>query len=277
MTDNHPDFLVLSEFSVPKMDCPSEERMIRLVFESVTPSPEFIFDLPNRQLKIYHHDNFEEVKRKLESLNFGATLINSRSVNTEDQISSLQNKDDSSEAKTLRLLLLINATMFIIELIVGWYAQSTGLISDSLDMLADACVYGLALYAVGKASHMKLRLAHLSGWFQLILALGVLFEVFRRFIVGSEPESTLMMSFGLLALIANVACVMLLFKNKDGGAHMKATWIFSTNDVIANIGVIIAGFLVYLSQSPYPDLLIGLIIALIVINGAKTILQLKAN
>jgi len=166
--------------------------------------------------------------------------------------------------------------MFVVEIIVGWMAQSAGLIADSLDMFADAAVYGLALYAVGHSVKKKLKAAHISGWLQMILALGALSEVLRRFIFGSDPVSTLMMGFGLVALIANVTCLMLIFKNRESGAHMKASWIFSANDVIANLGVILAGFLVAWTGSRYPDLLIGLIIGVIVLTGARRILQLKS-
>jgi len=123
---------------------------------------------------------------------------------------------------------------------------------------------------------VKLRAAHFSGWLQIILALGALGEVVRRLVFGSEPVSTLMMSFGLVALAANVTCLLLIARSRDSGAHMKASWIFSANDVIANLGVILAGILVAWTGSRYPDLLIGTMIALIVLRGAQRILQLKS-
>lgn len=93
---------------------------------------------------------------------------------------------------------------------------------------------------------------------------------------GSEPASTLMMGFGLLALVANVACLVLISKSKDDGAHMKASYIFSANDVIANAGVILAGGLVAWTGSRLPDLVIGLVIGLVVLNGSRRILQLRS-
>ena len=100
-------------------------------------------------------------------------------------------------------------------------------------------------------------------------------EVVRRFIAGSEPVSGLMMGMGLVALIANVICLVLISKKRDAGAHMKASYIFSANDVIANAGVILAGFLVAMTGSNYPDLVIGTVVGLIVLNGARRILSLK--
>lgn len=180
-----------------------------------------------------------------------------------------------AEARTLRWLLAINATMFVVELVAGWLAQSTGLIADSLDMFADAAVYGLALYAVGHAGR-QLRVARLSGWVELLLALGVLGEVLRRWLTGSAPEPLPMMSIALLALAANLACMAMLARHRDGGAHMQASWIFSTNDVLANLGVILAGALVAWSGSNVPDLVIGTLIGLLVLNGARRILRLRA-
>lgn len=104
--------------------------------------------------------------------------------------------------------------------------------------------------------------------------MGVLIEVVRRLIYGSEPVSMLMMSMGGIALIANVLCLMIIHKHREGGLHMKASWIFSANDVIANAGVIAAGFLVVVTQSNLPDLIIGAIIGLVVLNGARRIFVL---
>merc|ERR1712000_233711 len=126
-------------------------------------------------------------------------------------------------------LLAINGIMFVIEITIGWWAQSTGLIADSLDMFADAAVYGVALYAVGRSTRLKLRSAHFSGWLQLMLAFGALSEVVRRFMFGSEPASVLMMS------------------------------------------MVLAGGLVAWTGSRYPDLVIGLIIGVVVLNGARRI------
>lgn len=179
------------------------------------------------------------------------------------------------EAGTLRWLLAINAVMFVVEMAAGIWAESTALIGDSLDMFADAAVYGLALYAVGYGVKMQLRAARVAGILQLILALGVLAEVVRRFVFGSDPHSALMMTVAFVALIANISCLLLIFKHRKGGAHMRASWIFSANDVIINLGVIAAGALVAWTGSRYPDLVIGIIVSAIVLNGARRILSLK--
>ena len=180
---------------------------------------------------------------------------------------------DKSEHRVLIALLLINGIMFFAELGVGWWAQSTALIADALDMLADAMVYGVGLYAVGKSLLVKVHAARISGTLQVLLGLLVLVDIVRRLIVGSEPVSILMMSMGIIALIANVTCLILIAKHREGEVHMRASWIFSKNDVIANLGVILAGGLVAWTGSRLPDLVIGLLVALLVIRGGILILQ----
>ncbi|MCP5173314.1 MAG: cation transporter [Pseudomonadales bacterium] len=268
----------VSDYRVPKMDCPSEEGMIRMALDSIEPRVLLEFDTPNRKVRVFHGDNGATIEERMRSLGLGATLEKTTPVGEEDLVLAREKEEATAqvEAGILKWLLAINGVMFVVELTVGWLAQSTGLIADSLDMFADAAVYGVALYAVGHSVRMKLRAAHLSGWLQIILALGALSEVVRRLLFGSEPISSLMMGFGLVALAANVVCLLLIAKSRDSGAHMKASWIFSANDVIANLGVILAGILVAWTGSRYPDLLIGTMIALIVLRGAQRILQLKS-
>lgn len=182
----------------------------------------------------------------------------------------IKSKDES---KVLITLLLINTVMFVIEMVFGILSESTALIADSMDMLADAIVYGIALYAVGRATIIKIRAAHLSGIFQIILGGFVAIDVLRRTIMGSEPESSLMIMIGSVALIANIICLRLISKHRDGEIHMRASWIFSRNDVIANLGIIAGGCLVYLFDSRYPDLIIGLAISVIVIRGGIHIIK----
>ncbi|MDF1566028.1 MAG: cation transporter [Deltaproteobacteria bacterium] len=180
---------------------------------------------------------------------------------------------ETLERATLRALLAINATMFVVELGLGLWAESTGLIADGLDMLADAAVYAIALWAVGRSAGLQRGAARASGWLQLLLGLGVLAEVVRRAILGSEPISLAMMGVGGLALAANLACIGLLHKHREGGIHLRASWIFTANDAIANLGVIASGLIVLATGSHWPDLVIGAAISAIVVRGGLRILR----
>jgi Co/Zn/Cd efflux system component len=178
---------------------------------------------------------------------------------------------DAKQKHVLYWLLGINAFMFFVEITVGLYANSTALIADSIDMLADAIVYGIALYAVSRTLKHKANAALISGYFQLALGLLIIFDIVRRVLGEAEPHSWFMISFGFVALIANVICLTLIRKHNNGEVHMRASWIFSANDVIANIGVIVAGVLVMLLDSRWPDIVIGSLIAILILRGAYLI------
>jgi Co/Zn/Cd efflux system component len=248
--------------------------MIRLALDGVEGVLALSFDGANRRVKVIHECEVELITSKLENLRLGASLQETVAA-TPESIKAAEFSATSQEAATLRWLLAINALMFVVEASAGKIAQSAGLIGDSLDNFADAAVYGLALYAVGHSVKMQLRAAHLAGVLQLILAVSLLMDVARRFIYGSEPESLVMIAIAFVALIANTSCLLLISKHREGGAHMKASWIFSANDVVINLGVISAGALVAWTGSNYPDLIIGTIAGVFVLNGARRILALK--
>lgn len=180
---------------------------------------------------------------------------------------------DAEQARVLRILLAINALMFVTEVIVGIVADSTGVLADSLDMLADALVYGVGLYAVGKASAAKMMAARLSGYLQIAIAFAMMADILRRVFTDSEPLSWLMITVSVVALIANIICLRLISKHRDGGVHMRASWLFSRNDVLANLAVISAAVIVEFSGSRWPDLAIGLLITIIVLRGGFSILK----
>lgn len=265
-----------TRYHIRKMDCPSEENLIRMALGALPQVRQLQFFLQDRQLDVVHQGGTDAITQRLEALNLGTVLQSSAPFQADPTASADNSKADADERKLLLQLLTINAVMFVTELIVGVWAQSTGLIADSLDMLADAAVYSVALLAVGLSAAKKVRAAHLSGWLQALLAAGVLFEVARRFWAGTEPMSTLMIVMASVALVANTLCLYLISQSRSDGAHMKATKIFSTNDVLANIGVIVAGGLVAWTGSGYPDLVIGGIIGIIVLDGARRILALRA-
>jgi Co/Zn/Cd efflux system component len=259
-------------FAVPKMDCPSEERMIRTALDGLPGVRGIECDLGGRRVRIVHEGDAKDLEARLVPLGLGAALVET----VEARAGAIPAPvDPAREARVLWTLLAINAAMFVVEIGAAWRAGSAGLLADSLDMFADAAVYGLALYAVGRSARAKLSTAHAAGWIQALLALGALFEVVRRAFAGADPEPPLMMAVASIALAANSFCLWLVSRHRDGGAHMKASAIFSANDVLANLGVIVAGALVAATGSRYPDLVIGAIIGVVVLLGARRILRLR--
>jgi Co/Zn/Cd efflux system component len=258
--------------SIPKMDCAAEERLVRMALEGREGIVRLDADLDARRLRVIHEGEPEQIAALVRPLNLGSEIVETIEASELDEVPP---PSGAEEARTLKIVLAINAGMFAGEAIGALVADSSALLADSLDMFADAAVYGIALFGVHRARATQFKAARISGVLQLLLAIGALAEVVRRVVVGSEPEAPLMVVVALAALTANVTCMWLLARNRHGGAHMKASWIFTTNDVIANLGVIVAAALVRLTGSNVPDLVVATVIALVVLNGAIRILRLR--
>lgn len=256
-------------FKISKMDCPAEEQIVRMSLDAVPNITDLSFDLGSRQLDVFHTGDAHEIIQKLDSLDMGATMTGSE----ESEISNVE--DHGNERRVLVTVLLINLSFFILEIVTGFIAGSMGLVADSLDMLADCLVFGLSLFAVGGTIARKKNVAKASGYFQLVLAVFGVVEVIRRFLgFGEVPEYQLMIIISSLALIGNAVSIYILSKARREEAHMQASYIFLSNDVVINFGVILAGVFVYFTASKFPDLIIGSLIFLVVGRGALRILRL---
>jgi len=169
--------------------------------------------------------------------------------------------------------MVINAAMFAIEFGAGLASASVALMADSLDMLADSMIYALGLFALGRATIWRTRAALTSGVVQLLLGVGVAVEAVSRFSGNGLPDASTMTAMGLLALAANSLCLYLLARFRDGDINLRATWICSRNDMLGNVGVLAGAGLVTWFGSRLPDLIIGLVIALVVVRSAWLISQ----
>jgi Co/Zn/Cd efflux system component len=257
-------------FAVQQMDCASEEQLVRLKLQEVSNISSLEFDLPNRRLDVFHTGDYQLIFEALNSLQLDTTLIESGAT---DEF--IPTDKANIERKLLWQVLSINFFFFALEILMGFISNSMGLVADSLDMLADSLVYGLALFAIGGTIAKKKNIAKASGYFQIILAIFGVTEVIRRFLgFGDVPTFQMMIVISLLALIGNATSLFLLQKSKNTEAHMQASMIFTSNDVIINIGVILAGILVFVTNSKIPDLVVGAIVFIIVARGAYRILQI---
>jgi cation diffusion facilitator family transporter len=180
---------------------------------------------------------------------------------------------DAAQQRILWIALGLNAAMAVIEGVVGIHAESTGLMADALDMLSDAGAYAIALMAIGRSGLFKAKAATLNGWIILALGVGVLAEVVRRFIYGSQPESVWMIGIAALALAVNVTVLLMLKPIRGEGVHISAAWICTRADVVANAGVILSGILVAATGWRYADLIVGAAIGAYVIKEALEILR----
>lgn len=258
-------------YIVKRMDCHAEEQLIRAKLEDISGILSIRIHMPKRKVEVFHTSDLEKISSSISSLNLDSSLISSEKIEYVDC-----HTDTLKQKKALWHVLIINLFFFILEMITGFIASSMGLVADSLDMLADSIVYGLSLFAVGGSLKRKKIVAGIAGYFQFSLAILGFAEVIRRFIgFGDNPDFKVMVIISFLAMIGNVMCLYILERSKSTEAHMQASMIFTSNDIIANGGVILAGILVYFTSSRIPDLIIGAIVFLIVALGAFRIVKLS--
>lgn len=182
-------------------------------------------------------------------------------------------EDDVAEKSALKWLLGINFSQVIVAGAVGIAADSTGLLGAALDNLADAAVYVVSLYAVGRTVVAKSRAARLSGMLLIMLALGLFGEVIRRSVGVAEPIGLAMIFTAIANAGTNLIALRILRSHRDRGVHLEASWIFTANDMIVNLGIVVSGVAVMVLKSPLPDLLIGLVMVGVIIKGGWEILE----
>ena len=251
------------------MDCPSEENLIRMKLDGYETIVKLVFRIEDRELIVYHEENDQDILCSLDSLSLGAELVKTEEM--EEKVES----DSKLQSKLLWKVLIINFVLFVLEITFGVVSDSMGLVADSLDMLSDSFVYGLSLFVVGAVVAKKKRIAKFSGYIQILLAVIGITEVFRRYFFEDDlPNYLIMIVVSFCALIANWLCLLLLQKSKSEESHMKASMIFTSNDIIINAGVILAGVLVNIFSDRLPDLIIGSAVFVIVLIGAFRILKL---
>ena len=177
------------------------------------------------------------------------------------------------QSATLKIVLAINAVMFVVELVAGLIAGSTALLSDSLDNLGDALTYGLSLYAVYRGPRSKAMVALFKGGLILAAGLFVLGQVAYRIVAPTLPLFEIMGFISLLALLANGSCLALLWKHREDDVNMSSVWECSRNDIASNIAVFVAAGGVWLTHSGSPDILVGLLLALLFLRSAVRVIK----
>jgi Co/Zn/Cd efflux system component len=176
------------------------------------------------------------------------------------------------QRRVLQIVLSINVVMFLVEFVSGVMAHSTALLADSVDMLGDAIVYGFTLYVVSRGAVWQARAALLKGLIMAGFGVGVLAEVSAKLVRGTVPAAEVMGGIGLLALLANAACLLLLWRHRTDDINMRSAWICSLNDVAGNAAVLLASAGVMTVRSAWPDIAVGLLIALMFTVSAVSVL-----
>ena len=177
------------------------------------------------------------------------------------------------QRRVVKIALGLNAAMFFVGTTTGIFYHSSGVLADALDMLADASAYAVTLLAIGRAAAFKQRAALASGLVLAVLGAGVILDAIRRMFGDAEPLAWIMLPMATLSLIVNAIVLRLMQRFKNAEVHLRASWIFTRADVIANIGVIAAAVLVLATGTRWPDLAVGVAIGLYVIKEALEILR----
>jgi Co/Zn/Cd efflux system component len=194
----------------------------------------------------------------------GAVMGSACCGNKEEQLSKIP----LAQIKVLWVVLLINLAMFFIELSSGLVADSLALMSDSFDMLGDTLAYAATLYVINLGSIAKARSAMLKAWIMLLSAMTLIGASAYRIFFIRIPASEMMSAVGMLALTANLLCLLLLSKYRKSDINMESVWICSRNDIIANISIIAAAGLVHITATPWPDLIVGIALAVLFAHSA---------
>ena len=183
------------------------------------------------------------------------------------------NLDSPDKRRTLWIVLALNVAIAIAFFGTGILADSSALIANGLDNSSDAVVYALSLLALSRSQKWKRAAARVSGVMLLIFAVGVILDVGRRFVEGSEPGGWLMMAMAAVAAVVNLLSLRLLQKIQDKDVNLRAATTFSFNDFISNGGIIIAGVIVLFTGANWPDLLVGIAVAGVAVYGGIDILR----
>ena len=183
---------------------------------------------------------------------------------------------EGRQRRVLGAVLAVNAAMFVIELAGALVARSTSLLADSADMLGDVVVYAFSLYVIGRGSVWETRAALLKGGIMALFGAGVLLEVFAKLLHDVTPRGGVMSVVGLLALLANASVLAALWRHRADNLNMRSVWLCSRNDVIANVGVLLAAVGVMVTGAAWPDIVVGLGIAALFIGSAVDVLRAAA-
>ncbi|MZG29491.1 MAG: cation transporter [Nitrospinae bacterium] len=178
-----------------------------------------------------------------------------------------------SHQLALGLAFAINIGMFFIEVIYGWLSGSKALFADSLDMLSDAFLLGSSLFVIQRSEKCRTWVAMIKGMVMCAFSFFILASVVYRFFVPQLPEALTMGVVGGLALAANLICAFLVFRYRGDDINMKSAWLCTRNDVLANLGIIVAAWGVDFTQSFWPDLFVGTLISILVFRSSLEIVQ----
>lgn len=179
----------------------------------------------------------------------------------------------AQDRRVLLLVLALNVLLVVGLAIAGIIGDSSGLIANALDNASDSVVYAISVFALGRGARWKVGAARVSGVLLLLFAGGVLFDAWRRYTTGAEPVGPMMIGLGVVSAAINLLCVRLLRGVTTDDVNIRAATTFSANDAVSNVGIVVAGILVAWTGGMWPDLVVGVAVALVAVWGGIEILR----
>jgi Co/Zn/Cd efflux system component/copper chaperone CopZ len=260
-------------YRVTGMDCASCAAKIEGAARSVSGVKEVKVSIVSQQMTLTTEHGgapLPELERKISGLGYRLTRLDADE--DDDRIPDLSHVTPAYK-RALWIVVLLNAGYGLVELVGGFIAGSQSVKADALDFIGDGVISFLGLIAIGWGLAARAKAALLQGIFLGLLGAGVLVATVYRVLVYQQPEADLMGILGAIGLIINVSCAVVLLPHREGDANVRAVWLFSRNDAIGNVAVVIAAVLVAWTQTPWPDLLVAVVVAALFLQSAFSIIR----
>ena len=278
-TATYSDLSDAARYRIIGMDCASCAAKIEKTVRDVAGVEEVKVSTATQIMTLRVDDpaaRLPEVERAVTTIGYQLDRLNEPKPQAEDDDDELP-KDLShitpAYKQALWIVVLLNVGYGLVEIVGGFIAGSQALKADALDFLGDGLITVLGLFAIGWSLVWRARSALIQGLFLGALGLGVVGTTAYRVIVQHQPQAELMGIFGLVALIVNVAAAFVLIPHRTGDANIRAVWLFSRNDAVGNAAVVVAAGLVWWLASPWPDLVVAVVIAALFLQSSWSIVS----
>lgn len=277
MTKTDTAEVVRYRYRVTGMDCSACAAKIEAAARSVAGVREAKVSIASQEMTLRTKDGtapLPEVERSITVLGYRLARID---ADEDDDRTPDLSHVTPAYTRALWIVVLLNAGYGLVEIVGGFLAGSQSVKADALDFIGDGVISFLGLIAVSWGLAARAKAALLQGLFLGVLGVGVLVATAYRVMVQYQPEAGLMGILALIGLAVNVVAAVVLLPHRKGDANMRAVWLFSRNDAIGNVAVVIAALLVAWTQAPWPDLVVALVIAALFLQSAFSIIKDARN
>lgn len=290
MASRNDESFATARYRVTGMDCSSCAVKIEKATRQIPGVEEVRVSIASQIMTLRARDpsvSLPEVARAVTGLGYQLARLDDVGEKAPSGSESAESEDDElpkdlsqvtpAYRRALWIVVILNVGYGVVEIVAGFAAGSQALKADALDFLGDGLITFLGLLATGWSLRWRARSALLQGVFLGALGLGVLVTSAYRVLVLDQPEAELMGIFGAVALAVNVAAAAVLIPHRGGDANARAVWLFSRNDAIGNLAVVVAAGLVAWTRTAWPDLVVAIVIAALFLQSSWTIVRHARN